>query len=95
MVRLEAPETIEMNDTAHAATGRVGAGDSHTGNMSWIPGGTFLMGSNDHYPKEAPAHYVNVNGFWIDRYTVTNSEFKRFVDTTGHCHLGFRCIVRA
>ena len=24
--------------------------------MIWIPGGTFLMGSDKHYPEEAPAH---------------------------------------
>ncbi|MDW9550046.1 hypothetical protein CN227_32930 [Sinorhizobium meliloti] len=22
--------------------------------MVWVPGATFLMGSNDHYPEEAP-----------------------------------------
>jgi formylglycine-generating enzyme len=38
----------------------------------WIPGGTFLMGSDDHYPEEAPAHQVTVDGFWIDRHTVTS-----------------------
>ena len=32
----------------------------------WILGGTFLMGSNDHYPEEAPVHSVTVSGFWID-----------------------------
>jgi formylglycine-generating enzyme required for sulfatase activity len=52
--------------------------------MVWIPGGTFLMGSDRHYPEEAPAHKVMVNGFWMDRHTVTNREFKRFVDATGH-----------
>jgi sulfatase modifying factor 1 len=26
--------------------------------MVWIPGGTFLMGSDNHYPEEAPAHNV-------------------------------------
>ena len=41
--------------------------------MVWIPGGTFLMGSNDHYPEEAPAHKVTVDGFWMDRHTVTNA----------------------
>jgi len=25
-------------------------------NMMWIPGGIFRMGSDDHYPEEAPAH---------------------------------------
>ena len=28
-------------------------------NMVWIPGGTFLMGSDKHYPEEAPAHQSN------------------------------------
>ena len=53
-------------------------------NMVWIPGGTFAMGSNDHYPEEAPVHQVTVDGFWIDPYTVTNEEFSRFVAETGH-----------
>ena len=52
--------------------------------MVWIPGATFLMGSDHHYPEEAPAHKVTVDGFWIDRYTVTNAEFARFVRKTGH-----------
>jgi sulfatase modifying factor 1 len=52
--------------------------------MVWIPGGTFLMGSDHHYPEEAPAHEVTVDGFWIDRHTVTNDEFARFVRKTGH-----------
>ena len=34
--------------------------------MLWIPGGTFAMGSNDHYPEEAPVHRVTVDGFWMD-----------------------------
>ena len=52
--------------------------------MVWVPGGTFLMGSDDHYPEEAPAHQVTVDGFWIDRHAVTNAEFARFVRATGH-----------
>ena len=53
-------------------------------NMSWIPGGTFLMGSNDHYPEEAPAHHVTVEGFWMDKTPVTNEQFSRFVEATGY-----------
>ena len=33
------------------------------------------MGSDRHYPEEAPAREVTVDGFWIDRFTVTNAEF--------------------
>src|SRR5216117_2844993 len=60
------------------------AADAPTRDMPWIPGGTFLMGSDHHYPEEAPAHTVTVDGFWIDRHTVTNAEFARFVRKTGH-----------
>jgi formylglycine-generating enzyme required for sulfatase activity len=52
--------------------------------MIWIPGGTFLMGADHHYPEEAPAHRVTVDGFWMDTHTVTNARFRRFVDATGY-----------
>jgi hypothetical protein len=28
--------------------------------MAWVPGGSFLMGSEDFYPEERPAHPVHV-----------------------------------
>jgi formylglycine-generating enzyme required for sulfatase activity len=54
------------------------------GEMVWVEGGEFLMGSDDHYPEEAPAHQVAVDGFWIDRCAVTNAQFRRFVAATGY-----------
>ncbi len=41
-----------------------------------IRGGTFRMGSDRHYPEEAPVHRVTVDEFWIDRTPVTNRQFK-------------------
>lgn len=55
-----------------------------TRDMVHIKGNRFLMGSNDHYPEEAPVHHVTVDSFWIDKYTVTNQEFRRFVKATGY-----------
>ena len=52
--------------------------------MIWIPGGTFRMGSDEHYPEEAPAHQVSVDGFWIDQTAVTNRQFARFAAKTGY-----------
>ena len=52
--------------------------------MSFIPGRTFRMGSDAHYPEEAPSHDVTVTGFWIDQHPVTNRDFRRFVDETGY-----------
>jgi formylglycine-generating enzyme required for sulfatase activity len=42
------------------------------------------MGSDAHYPEEAPVHSVTVGGFWIDRTPVTNTEFLQFVRATGY-----------
>jgi sulfatase modifying factor 1 len=52
--------------------------------MRWIPGGTFLMGSEDFYPEERPPHRVAVDGFWMDERPVTAGEFRRFVRDTGY-----------
>ena len=47
--------------------------------MAWVPGGKFLMGSEDFYPEERPARHVEVDGFWMDDHQVTVAEFRRFV----------------
>jgi hypothetical protein len=52
--------------------------------MIRIPGGTFRMGSDRHYPEEAPVHRVKVDSFFIDPTPVTNRQFKEFVKATGH-----------
>jgi len=52
--------------------------------MVWISGGTFRMGSDKHYPEEAPVHRVMVDGFWVDRTPITNREFRNFTRATGY-----------
>lgn len=52
--------------------------------MVRIAGGTFTMGSEAFYPEEAPRRQVKVDSFWIDETPVTNRDFARFVDATGH-----------
>jgi formylglycine-generating enzyme required for sulfatase activity len=52
--------------------------------MVWVPGGEFLMGSEDFYPEERPVHRHAVEGLWMDHHPVTNGEFRRFVKDTGH-----------
>jgi formylglycine-generating enzyme required for sulfatase activity len=42
------------------------------------------MGSNRHYPEEAPVHGVTVDAFWIDATPITNSQFRQFVRETGY-----------
>lgn len=54
--------------------------------MIWIPGGNFIMGSDNQDSKkdEKPPHNVKVGGFWMDETPVTNRQFKAFVDATGY-----------
>src|SRR5262249_4873615 len=54
--------------------------------MVWIPGGEFTIGTDSDlgWPDEKPAHRVWVDGFWMDETEVTNAQFRRFVEATGH-----------
>jgi formylglycine-generating enzyme required for sulfatase activity len=52
--------------------------------MVWIPAGTFRMGSDRHFPEEAPAHDVFVDGFWMDPTPVTNAQFAEFARVTNY-----------
>jgi sulfatase modifying factor 1 len=52
--------------------------------MILIPGGVFAMGSDRHYPEEAPVHRVAIDQFFMDRTPVTNRQFKEFVRATGY-----------
>src|SRR3954453_16597413 len=54
--------------------------------MAWVPGGEFLMGTDDPEaaPAERPAHRVRVDGFWMDDTQGTNAQFRSFVEATGY-----------
>jgi formylglycine-generating enzyme required for sulfatase activity len=57
---------------------------TRTRSMIEIGAGCFQMGSDDHYPEEAPARFVEVAGFRIDATAVTNDDFAAFVRETGY-----------
>jgi formylglycine-generating enzyme required for sulfatase activity len=64
--------------------------------MVRIPGGTFLMGTDasvvahlltkfnmrrtEIFADEVPRHSVTIGPFYLDRYEVTNTRFKKFID---------------
>lgn len=57
--------------------------DSKDGSvMAYIPEGEFLMGSNDGARDEWPAHKVNLDGYYIDKYEVSNAQYRKFCDDT-------------
>jgi formylglycine-generating enzyme required for sulfatase activity len=58
--------------------------------MVWVPGGSFVMGDDPHYPEEGPPRAVSVKGFWIDAHEVTNAQFAAFVKATGYTTMAER-----
>ncbi|KRD19571.1 sulfatase-modifying factor 1 [Mycobacterium sp. Root265] len=63
----------------------IGPPSSVTDNdLVWIEPQTTTLGSDAHYPEEAPAREVTVDGFWIQRHQVTNTAFAEFVEATGY-----------
>ena len=69
------PYEFELKrDIPKTITGRDGA------EMVLIPAGEFQMGSNDGRDNEKPVHTVYVDAFYMDKYEVTNAQYKAFVD---------------
>jgi formylglycine-generating enzyme required for sulfatase activity len=48
--------------------------------MVLIPAGDFLMGDDQHLDDEKPAHTVTRPAFYIDKYEVSNAQYKQFCD---------------
>jgi formylglycine-generating enzyme required for sulfatase activity len=55
-----------------------------TDEMAFIPGGSFLMGSEHGFAFERPVHRITLGPFWIDKHEVTVSQFSRFVQEMGY-----------
>jgi formylglycine-generating enzyme required for sulfatase activity len=51
--------------------------------LVWVPPGSFVMGRDDGYLKEGPAHAVELSrGFFIGKFEVTWNQFRRFCAET-------------
>jgi iron(II)-dependent oxidoreductase len=68
-------------------------------NMVLVPAGEFTMGLDEaqvkkvvdllggmvkYHDSSTPAHKVKLDAFYIDKYEVTNEEYKKFVEAKGH-----------
>jgi formylglycine-generating enzyme required for sulfatase activity len=56
-----------------------------TAGMVLIPAGGFVMGSppGEGEDDEHPQHKVYVDAFYMDKYEVTNAQYKKYCDATG------------
>ena len=55
---------------------------SNNPDMILVPAGTFQMGSSDREApsNEKPMHTVYLDDFYMDKYPVTNAQYKKFID---------------
>jgi len=84
-------EAGALKPVERAAAGRVLAqlGDPRDLDaVVFVPGGPFTMGSGagdeQAYDDERPQHTVELAGFYIGRYPVTNGQYGRFVQAGGY-----------
>lgn len=54
----------------------------YNGPMLLVGAGQFIMGDDNHNPDEKPAHKVTLPDFYIDKFEVTNEQYKKFCDAT-------------
>ena len=67
----------------------VSDGPVASGEMVFVPGGAFYMGSTSGPSDEQPQHAVYVDPFYIDKYEVTNAELQAFIDAGGYTTQAF------
>jgi len=48
--------------------------------MAYVPAGDFIIG----WDEESREVKINTEAFYVDKYEVTNEDYRKFVDATGH-----------
>src|SRR4029077_9738900 len=96
------PQAVKQTPSQFVATisNNLAAPSPAPEGMVWIPGGEFSMGAatsgegSGEMPMASndakPIHRVRVNGFWMDKTTVTNEQFEKFVKATGYVTIAER-----
>jgi formylglycine-generating enzyme required for sulfatase activity len=79
-----------LGDSLVNTLSRIASGGPDPGApMVFVPAGSFTMGSTTGYPDEQPVHTVYLDAFYIDKYEVTNAQFKQFIDAGGYTTQAF------
>ena len=55
----------------------------YQGAMVLIPTGEFVMGDDTHETNERPSRKVNLPDYYIDKFEVSNAQYKKYCDVTG------------
>jgi formylglycine-generating enzyme required for sulfatase activity len=85
---IDSNASLEERFEAGEIVGALGDLRIKADNMVLVKGGKFMRGSSeddaDAYPEEKPQREIYIDDFNIDKYPVTNEEFKEFVDDCGY-----------
>ncbi|HKQ04130.1 MAG TPA: SUMF1/EgtB/PvdO family nonheme iron enzyme, partial [Blastocatellia bacterium] len=54
----------------------------YNGPMILVKAGEFIMGDDNHEQNERPAHKVTLPDYYIDKFEVSNAQYKKFCDET-------------
>lgn len=78
------PTTLECGDTPKPPvdTDELAAQIEYSGTMMLVGKGEFTMGSDTSNPEEKPAHKVTLPDYYIDKFEVTNAQYKKFCAET-------------
>ena len=71
----------EQFETKHIISSAQKAAEEINNSMVWIPGGTFMMGYTDGSNSGSPSLQVTVTGFQINKYEVTQEQWKSIMGT--------------
>jgi formylglycine-generating enzyme required for sulfatase activity len=83
--------SVSAGDTVRQVEVAIDVKSVSTDGMVWIPGGRFVRGDTlgtrnleevktIQNSSDEPSHAVDLDGFWIDKYPVTNEEYVRYLD---------------
>ena len=84
IVALPSPSPLVTEPSPVPTASPAGLAPAVPEGMVEVPAGSYTIGceEGDQYAK--PSHSVNLPAFYIDRTEVTNEDYKKFVDATGH-----------
>ncbi len=89
-VGLDEPPTVTPAPPPQPAAGAVRINPTDGTEMVYVPAGEFTMGSENGGDDEKPVHTVYLDAYWIDRYEVTNAQFRKCVEA-GVCRAPTTC----
>ena len=82
-------EELALLRALAAGSDEVALAEALDRSTAFIPAGDFIMGSETGREDERPAHRVYLDAYELDRYEVTNAQYRRFLLASGgRPHIG-------